>query len=254
MAEAPAYVILGRGRWARKILPIIAGEKRSATVIEETRQRAAETSQAYVSRLAEAMKASRAQIAWLCVSPGPHVSLMVQAGLEAGLHVIVEKPWYGSAEDTERLKALARARGRLVAIHFEYLVHREVENWRKDFHPGTGLRFGGHFFLGRADRSGIPAIDNLGSHLMAIREFAVPAAEISEIKCAYERPDERLVWIERNGQRAASINLLKGSERIIQNVMKKVEAAPEGAASPFDLDFALRVANQLNAYKARCPA
>src|SRR2546429_3639325 len=33
----------------------------------------------------------------------------------------------------------------------------------------------------------IPAIDNLGSHLMAIREFAVPAAEISEIKCAYER-------------------------------------------------------------------
>ena len=89
---------------------------------------------------------------------------------------------------------------------------------------------------------------------MAIREFAVPAAEISEIKCAYERPDERLVWIERNGQRAASINLLKGSERIIQNVMKKVEAELEGAASPFDLDFALRVANQLNAYKARCPA
>jgi len=179
---------------------------------------------------------------------------MVQAGLEAGLHVIVEKPWYGSAEDTERLKALARARGRLVAIHFEYLVHREVENWRKDFHPGTGLRFGGHFFLGRADRSGIPAIDNLGSHLMAIREFAVPAAEISEIKCAYERPDERLVWIERNGQRAASINLLKGSERIIQNFMKKVEAELEGAAFPFDPDFALRVANQLNAYKARCPA
>jgi len=147
MAEAPAYVILGRGRWARKILPIIAGEKRSATVIEETRQRAAETSHAYVSRLAEAMKASRAQIAWLCVAPGPHVSLMVQAGLEAGLHVIVEKPWYGSAEDTERLKALARARARLVAIHFEYLVHREVENWRKDFHPGAGLRFGAHFFL-----------------------------------------------------------------------------------------------------------
>src|SRR5689334_23002281 len=99
MAEAPAYVILGRGRWARKILPIITGERRSVTTIEEARQRAAEASQNYVTRLAEAMKASRAQIAWLCVSPGPHVSLMVQAGLEAGLHVIVEKPWYGSAED-----------------------------------------------------------------------------------------------------------------------------------------------------------
>src|ERR1051325_4802217 len=99
MAEAPAYVILGRGRWARKLLPIIAGERRSVRVIEETRQRAAETSQVYVTRLAETMTSSGAQIAWLCVAPGAHVSLMVQAGLEAGLHVIVEKPWYGSAED-----------------------------------------------------------------------------------------------------------------------------------------------------------
>ena len=33
--------------------------------------------------------------------------------------------------------------------------------------------------------------------------------------------------------------------------MKKVEAALDGAAFPFDLDFALRVANQLNVFKAR---
>ena len=139
----------------------------------------------------------------------------------------------------------------MLAVHFEYLVHREVENWRKSFHPGSGLRFGGHFFLGHPDRSGLPAIDNLGCHLLAIREFAVPASEISEIQCAYERPDERLVWIEKAGQRISSIDLLQGSQRIIQNFMKKVEAALGGAAFPFDLEFALRVANQLNACKAR---
>ena len=33
--------------------------------------------------------------------------------------------------------------------------------------------------------------------------------------------------------------------------MEKVEAALEGAAFPFDLDFALRVADQLNTLKAR---
>lgn len=33
--------------------------------------------------------------------------------------------------------------------------------------------------------------------------------------------------------------------------MKKVEAALDGATLPFDLDFALRVANQLNTLKAR---
>ncbi len=251
MAEAPAYVILGRGRWAQRMRPIIAAENRTVATIEETRQRPSESESAYVGRLAETMKASGAQIAWLCVTPGPHVTRMIQAALEAGLHVIAEKPWYGSAEDTQRLQTLAQTRRRLLAVHFEYLMLEEVENWRKKFQPGAGLRFGGHFFLGRADRSGIPAIDNLGCHLLAIREFAVPASEISEIQCAYEHPDERLVWIEKAGQRTSSIDLLQGSQRIIQDFMKKVEAALDGAAFSFDLEFALRVANQLNACKAR---
>lgn len=254
MAEGPAYVILGRGRWAKKMQPVIAAEERTVTTIEETRQEASEDTASYITRLGEKLKASRAQIAWLCVSPGPHVCLMIQAALEAGLHVIAEKPWYGAAADTERLQSLARARSRLVAIHFEYLVHEEVQKWKKSFYPGTGLRFGGHFFLSRPDHTGIPASDNLGSHLMAIREFAAPAAEVCELQCAYERPDERIVWLERGGKRVASIDLLKGSERIIQDFMKKVEAALDGAAFPFDLDFALRVANQLNALKVRSSA
>ncbi len=251
MARAPAYIILGRGRWAQRMRPIIAAENRTVATIEETRQWPSESESAYVGRLVEAMKASAAQIAWLCVIPGPHVTRMIQAALEAGLHVIVEKPWYGSTEDTQRLQALSHAQRRLLAVHFEYLVHRQVENWRKSFHPGAGLRFSGHFFLSRADRSGIPAIDDLGCHLLAIREFAVPTSEISQIQCAYERPDERLVWIDEASQRISSIDLFQGSQRIIQDFMKKVEGALDDAAFPFDLEFALRVANQLNACKAR---
>lgn len=249
MAEARAYVILGRGRWAQRMHPVISGQGRKVSVIEETRQRPSENESAYLGRLAESMKASAAQIAWLCVLPGPHVSLMIQAALEAGLHVIAEKPWYGSAQDAQRLQALARSKRRLIAIHFEYLVHPEVENWRKTFHPGAGLQFGGHFFLSRADRSGIPAIDNLGCHLFAIREFTAPASEISEIQCAYERADERLVWLEKEGQHISSIDLFQGSQHLIQDFIKKVEAALEDAAFPFDLEFALRVASQLNACK-----
>src|SRR5262245_18996150 len=127
MAEGPAYVILGRGRWAKKMEPIIATQGRIVAAIEDLRQRPPESTASYISRLGEAIKASEAQVAWLCVSPGPHVSLMIQASLEAGLHVIAEKPWYGSAEDTVRLQALGRARRRLVAIHFEYLLHQEVQ-------------------------------------------------------------------------------------------------------------------------------
>jgi predicted dehydrogenase len=254
MAEAPAYVILGRGRWAQKMRLIISGERRSVALIEEARQHPSESESAYVERLAAAMKASGARIAWLCVLPGPHVSSMIQAAMEAGLHVIVEKPWYGSREETEKLQSLASARGRVVAVHFEYLVLKEVERWREQFHPGEGCRYGGRFFLSRSDRSGIPAIDNLGCHLLAIREYAVPSSQISEIQCDYDRPDERLVWIDKGGQRLSSIDLFTHGQPIIQRFMQKVEAALDGAAFPFDLEFALRVADELGAYKSRSPA
>ena len=53
MADVPAYVILGRGRWAQKMRPIIAGEGRTVTTIEETRQRPSESPENYISRLAK---------------------------------------------------------------------------------------------------------------------------------------------------------------------------------------------------------
>ena len=254
MGEGPAYVILGRGRWARKLHPIISGEGRSVALIDETRQRPSESESVYVERLAAEMKASGARIAWLCVVPGPHVGLMIQSAIEAGLHVIVEKPWYGSSEQTQKLQSLARAKRRVIAVDFEYLVLKEVQRWREEFHPGKGCALGGRFFLSRSDQSGIPALDNLGCHLLAIREFAVPSSEVSAIRCDYELPDERLVWIDAGGKRVSSIDLFRHGQPIIQRFMQKVEAALEGAAFPFDLDFAFRVATELNAYKSRSPA
>jgi predicted dehydrogenase len=254
MAKAPDYVILGRGRWAQRMRPIISGEGKNVVSVEQTRQHPSENESDYLQRLVAAMKASRAQIAWLCVSPGPHVSSMIQAAIEAGLHVIVEKPWYGSSKQTQRLQSLARAKGRVIAVHFEYLVLKEVEQWKADFHPGTECSFGGRFFLSRSDRSGIPPIDNLGCHLLAIREYTVPSSEVSVIRCDYELPDERLVWIDVGGQPVSSIDLLAHRQPIIQRFMQKVEAALDGAAFPFDLEFALRVAVQLNSYKSTDPA
>jgi hypothetical protein len=254
MAEGPAYLILGRGRWAARMRQIIANEGRSVSTFEETRQAPSENDSAYVSRLAAAMGTSRPQIAWLCVAPGPHVPLMIHAAVEAGLHVVVEKPWYGSSEVTRQLQTLAHAKKRLIAVHFEYLVLEEVERWKREFHPGAGLQLGGRFFLGRSDQTGIPAMDNVGCHLLAIHEYAMPSSEISEIRCGYDLPDERVVWTERGGQRLSSIDLFSHRQPIIQRFIKRIEAALDGAAFPFDLHFALRVANQLNAYKVRGPA
>jgi predicted dehydrogenase len=249
MAEEPSYVILGRGRWAARMQSILAAENRNVALIPETRRLSEESHGAYHLRLATGMRASGAQIAWLCVLPGSHVPVMIDAALAAGLHVVVEKPWQGSQRITESLAAKAKSQHRLIAIHFEYCLLDEVERWRRDFKPGTGLRFGGHFFLNRPDHTGMSALDNLGSHLLAIRAYAAPKSAVQEIRCGYEQPDERSVWLEKRNSRAAFIDLLAHKEPIIQRFVAKVEASLERGSFPFDLDFALRVANEVNALR-----
>jgi hypothetical protein len=249
MADAPAYVILGRGRWAARMQSILAAENRRVASISETRRATSETDTDYRSRLTKAMTASNAQIAWLCVLPGHHIPIMIEAALDAGLHVIVEKPWQASQHVTSALVARAKSLRRIIAVHFEYCLLEEMERWRRDFHPGAGLRFGGHFILSRPDHTGMSAMENLGSHLLAIRAYAAPQSAIQEIRCGYEQPDERCVWLEKRNTRAAFIDLLASKEPIIQRFVAKVEASLEGADFPLDLEFALRVARDTEALR-----
>jgi predicted dehydrogenase len=228
---------------------ILSGENRVVATIPEARRASAETDADYRARLAETIHAGDAQIAWLCVLPGPHIPILIEAALDAGLHVVVEKPWQASQRLTTSLAARAKSLRRVVAIHFEYCLLEEVERWRRDFQMGTGLRFGGHFFLNRPDHTGMSALDNLGSHLLAIRAYAAPKSAVQEIRCGYEQPDERQVWLEKRNSRAAFIDLLAHKEPIIQRFIAKVEASLGGADFPLDLDFALRVANDVAALR-----
>lgn len=138
---------------------------------------------------------------------------------------------------------------RLVAIHYEYCLLDEVEKWRKAFSPGTGFAFGGHFFLNRKDHTGMQAIDNLGSHLLAIRAYAAPQSAVVQIRSGYQRPDERCVWLERRKARAAFIDLLASKELIIQKFIAKFETAIDGEDFPLDLEFALQVSEEVDALR-----
>jgi predicted dehydrogenase len=226
---------------------ILAAENRRVANISETRRAIDENQTAYKSRLAEAMSASGALIGWLCVLPGEHIPLMIEAALDAGLHVVTEKPWQSPRLVTETLAAKAKTLRRLIAVHFEYCLLEEVERWRRDFHPGTALRFGGRFFLNRPNHTGMSAVHNLGSHLLAIRAYATPKSAIQEIRCGYEQPDERRVWLERRNTQAACIDLLASKEPIIQRFIAKVEASLDGGDFPLGLDFALGVARDSEA-------
>lgn len=224
---------------------ILAREYRRVTDIRETRRVAGECEAAYRTRLAEAMNLSGANIAWLAVLPGPHIPLMIESALDAGLHVVAEKPWQSSRLMTESLAAKAKSLGRLIAVHFEYCLLEEVERWRRDFQPGKGLRFGGRFFLNRTDHTGMSAKENLGSHLLAIRAYAVPKSALKEIRCGYEQPDQRLVWLRKRNTQAAIIDLLASKEPIIQRFIARVEASLDGRDFPLSLDFASRVADEV---------
>lgn len=254
MPEAPGYAVLGRGRWAKRIQAILSAANRRVTAIPDSRPRAAETEAAFQSRLALKLASIGAQCAWLCDPPGPYIPLTIESALHASLHVIVEKPWLYSRETTAALKNQSVSAKKLVGIHYEYCLFEAVEKWKREFSSGKGLLFGGSFTVSRPDSSGISPLANLGSHLLAIRAYAVPESRILEVICGYEQPETRRVWVEKKDGSRATIEFLKNQEPIIQRFVHRFEAASELGSFPFDLSFAERVAEELATLELGTPA
>jgi hypothetical protein len=86
----------------------------------------------------------------------------------------------------------------------------------------------------------MPAIDNLGSHLLAIRAYSAPRSGLQEIRCGYEQPDERCIWLEK---RLSSI-FWQTRSPLFSALWQKWKAE-----SPPGLEFALSVANDATAFR-----
>jgi Oxidoreductase family, NAD-binding Rossmann fold len=244
-ANGPAYLIVGRGRWGARMHAMLVGEGRRAEFASGLRRASNENTGAHESRLAQTFSDSSAQVVWLCVPPGAHVPALIRAAFAAGLHVIVEKPWVYSREETTLLQDAATRAGLKGGVHFEYCLLSEIENWRRQYEQENGLEFGGTFNVRAADHLGISAMQNLGSHLMAMREYAVPHSRLGKIYCGYELPDERMVWLESGKKRVASINFLGSKEPIVQRFVSRFENSLDGKPFPFDFAFAHRVNGNL---------
>jgi hypothetical protein len=224
---------------------MLAGEGRRAEFAAGLRRENNESSGAYESRLAQTFSDSSAQIVWLCVPPGTHIPALIRAAFSAGLHVIVEKPWIYSREETTLLQDAAAKAGLKGAVHFEYCLLSEIENWRRQYEQENSLEFGGTFNVHAADHLGISAMQNLGSHLMAMREYAVPLARLSKIHCGYELPDERMVWLDSARQRVTTIEFLGSKEPIVQRFVARFENSLDRTTFPLDFGFAQRVNDNL---------
>src|ERR1700719_2738948 len=138
-ANGPAYLIVGRGRWGARMHAMLVGEGRRAEFAASLRRETNESSGAYESRLAQTFSHSSVQIVWLCVPPGTHIPALIRAAFSAGLHVIVEKPWIYSREETTLLQDAASKAGLKGAVHFEYCLLSEIENWRRQYEQENSL-------------------------------------------------------------------------------------------------------------------
>jgi len=245
MPEGPRYAILGRGRWSVVVQRALEGEGRRVEIVAGTRRALSETDDAHFSQMRSSLAATGADIAWLCVPPGPHLPAVILAALDAGLDVIAESPWLCAPEITQELQFAAAAKNRLVGVHFEYCQLEEVESWRGQFHGAHGMTFGGRFSLSRANRHGIPPVADLGCHLAAIRQYAAHESALGEIHCEYASTNSRMVWLDQAATRLSLIDFTSNRQPIIQRFFRKFEAARATRDFPFGLPFAAAVSSQI---------
>src|ERR1700682_4607150 len=121
-ANGPAYLVVGRGSWGTRIPGMLGGGRRRVEFASGLRRATSESSAAHESRLVQTFSDSAAQIVWLCVPPGVHVPMLIRAAFAAGLHVIVEKPWVYSREETTLLQESAARAGLKGGGHFAYCM------------------------------------------------------------------------------------------------------------------------------------
>ncbi len=241
----PEYLIVGKGRWGERMREMLVGEGRRAGFASGSRRLDGESDEDFEARMAIAFRDSGTLIAWLCVAPGAHVPPLIRAALAAGMHVLVEKPWVYPRQETTELQEIARRAGLRTAVHFEFCMLAELQKWREEFGDCKEFRFAGVFDVNSSDRLQIPAMHNLGSHLGAMHEYAVPRSAISEIGCHYETVDQRRVFLDGTAGRVGEIDFLGSREPIIQRFLGLFEESLAGEKFLFDFDFGWRVKEKL---------
>lgn len=80
--------------------------------------------------VARLLRDGRLDVVHICTPPSTHFALTKQA-LEAGVHVVCEKPLVGSLRDVDRLAEISRATGRQVIPIFQYRFGDGLQRLRR---------------------------------------------------------------------------------------------------------------------------
>lgn len=249
MSKANTYAVLGRGRWGLRISAILACEGRSVELLNEAvRVHPGDSNKGYIARIEASLRRIKSNVLWVALPPGPHIPLIAEAALNTGMHLVIEKPWVYPTDVTDRLCILASEYHRTVAVHYEYCFLDAVSQWRDRYYSTEHLIFSGRFTVSSPNRLNIPALQNLGVHLMAIQEFAVPNSSLGKLDCRYDAMiPERSVCLKFESGRVERIDFSETHEPIIQRFVLRLEDSLGQGDFPCDLKFAAKVRQRLAA-------
>ena len=127
-----------------------------------------------------------------------------KAALEAGLHVVCEKPLCFSSREAEELEALAKAKKRVVGVTYGYSGHQMIQQARQMIRRGDlgeirvinmSFAFGGYNYKIEETNPAAKwrfdptkagpsfALGDVGTHPLYILEAMIPDMEIKNLMC-----------------------------------------------------------------------
>mgnify|MGYP002776239797 FL=1 len=152
----------------------------------------------------EAQRPDGIQAVSVATPNGTHFAIC-QAALEAGLHVVCEKPLCFTTEQAEQLRQLAAARGRIVGVSYGYAGHQLIEQAREMIAAGelgeiriVQMQFA-HGFHSEAVEAANPAtqwrvdpkmagpsyvLGDVGTHPLYLSEVMLPQLRIKRLLCS----------------------------------------------------------------------
>lgn len=151
----------------------------------------------------EAQRPDGIQAVSIATPNGTHFAIC-QAALQAGLHVVCEKPLCFTTEQAEQLRQLATAQGRIVGVTYGYAGHQLIEQARAMIAAGelgeiriVQMQFA-HGFHSEAVEAANPAtqwrvdpkmagpsyvLGDVGTHPLYLSEVMLPQLRIKRLLC-----------------------------------------------------------------------
>jgi hypothetical protein len=237
------YGVIGNGRWGKIISELLSSISEGVLILNSEKRLLGEDDIQYKARLKKLLQSSGihdVDIVWIAIPAKDH-KVVIESVLSHKKHIVVEKPWLLSADEIYYLSGLARDSGKRIGVHYQYCYLNKLPLIAKVVRNLKGVSFQGEFCISRFNRLKIPAINNLGVHLLAIKNVHFPNSHIKKIHSKYEAEDLRNVSISHPNY-FSKINFLKNDEHLIERFISDFEnSIIKNKIFPLDLMVMLRI-------------